>query len=179
MLSASQNERCVTNWQDFWRIALAERRQYSGFCLEEEKDHGSSRSSSSDSNRASPEFLYITLPLHAPARLKSKGKVHSIRRMKAQRGRSGIALLINRSDRLGWMWNARPRPLYPWKETWYRLYRRLDGHKGGPGRVRKISRIPRWLYKFFQISQSKTFLTADLYKSNHIIRNKFLEFTLY
>jgi hypothetical protein len=28
----------------------------------------------------------------------------------------------------------------------------LDGHKGGSGRVGKISSIPGWLNKFFQIS---------------------------
>jgi hypothetical protein len=40
-----------------------------------------------------------------------------------------------------WWWMAKPRPgrFTPGKETWYPLYKRLDGAQGRSGRMRKIS----------------------------------------
>jgi hypothetical protein len=40
---------------------------------------------------------------------------------------------------MGWVANATLRPLYPWKETRYPLYRRLGGPQDQSGRVWKIS----------------------------------------
>jgi hypothetical protein len=43
---------------------------------------------------------------------------------------------------MGWVVNATTRPFTLGKETWYPLYRKLDGSQGQSGRVRKISSPP-------------------------------------
>jgi hypothetical protein len=43
---------------------------------------------------------------------------------------------------MGWVVSATPWPLYPWKETRYTFYRRLDESQDRYGRVRKISPPP-------------------------------------
>jgi hypothetical protein len=43
---------------------------------------------------------------------------------------------------MGWVVNATPRPIYPRKDTWYPLYRRLGGPQGRSGQVQKISPPP-------------------------------------
>jgi hypothetical protein len=57
--------------------------------------------------------------------------------MKAQRGS-----FFHPGTRWGWVVNSTPRPLYPEKQTWYPLYRRLSGPQGRSGRLRKISPPP-------------------------------------
>jgi hypothetical protein len=44
----------------------------------------------------------------------------------------------NPGSRWGWVVNATPRPLYPGKEIWYPLYRRLVGLHCRTGLVRKF-----------------------------------------
>jgi hypothetical protein len=39
---------------------------------------------------------------------------------------------------MGWVVNSMPWPLSPGKETWYLLYRRLDGLQDRCGQVQKI-----------------------------------------
>jgi len=43
---------------------------------------------------------------------------------------------------MGWVVNPTPRPLYPWKETWYPFYGRLGWLHVRSGQVRKISSPP-------------------------------------
>ena len=65
--------------------------------------------------------------------------------MKAQMGGTSIAVPIhNVAPSSGCTVNARPRRLYPEKETWYPLYRRLSGPRGRSGKLRKISSPPEF-----------------------------------
>jgi hypothetical protein len=78
------------------------------------------------------DIIYCFKSVEKSKRL--KGKVTLQPAMKAQGWGRGIALPIhNLSTRRVWVISTTPRPLYPWRETLYPLYRRLGGPQGWSG----------------------------------------------
>jgi len=59
--------------------------------------------------------------------------------MKAQRRNRGTALSLTSALDEGGLSMPRPGCFTSGKETWYPLYRRLDGPQGQPGRMQKVS----------------------------------------
>ena len=78
--------------------------------------------------------------LMAVAVLRNVVFVHTI---KSHRGSWGTApLILNLGARRKWVVNFAPRPLYPWKEYRYPLYRRLGGSRSRSGRFREDNLSP-------------------------------------